>query len=187
MTPTPPASVLASLASTPRTAWLGARAMVFASPESQSVHEHIERVAPTDATVLIQGETGTGKELVARRIHELSGRRGPFVAVNCGALTQSLADSELFGHQAGSFTGASDTRAGWFEAANKGHAVAGRSGGLAAVPAGEAAASASGARGRARGRAQGGAVGRALHRGQQRRAGGCRRRRQLSARPFLSA
>ncbi|MEJ0034468.1 MAG: sigma-54 dependent transcriptional regulator [Gammaproteobacteria bacterium] len=120
MTATPPPNLLASLAATPRTAWLGARAMVFASPESQSVHEHIERVAPTDATVLIQGETGTGKELVARRIHELSGRRGPFVAVNCGALTQSLADSELFGHQAGSFTGANETRAGWFEAANKG-------------------------------------------------------------------
>jgi sigma-54-specific transcriptional regulator len=120
MTATPPSNVLASLATAPRAAWLGARAMVFASPESQYVHEHIERVAPTEATVLIQGETGTGKELVARRIHELSGRRGPFVAVNCGALTQSLADSELFGHQAGSFTGASDTRAGWFEVANKG-------------------------------------------------------------------
>jgi DNA-binding NtrC family response regulator len=120
MSATPPSNVLASLPSVPRATWLGARAMVFASPESQSVHEHIERVAPTEATVLIQGETGTGKELVARRIHELSGRRGPFVAVNCGALTQSLADSELFGHQAGSFTGASDTRAGWFEAANKG-------------------------------------------------------------------
>lgn len=96
------------------------RATVFASPESHSVHERIERVAPTDATVLIQGETGTGKELVARCIHELSGRRGPFVAVNCGALTQSLADSELFGHQAGSFTGATESRVGWFEAANRG-------------------------------------------------------------------
>ncbi len=119
MTSTPPSSVLASLTAS-RTDWLGARAVVFTSPESQSVREHIERVAPTDATVLIQGETGTGKELVARRIHELSGRRGPFVAVNCGALTQSLADSELFGHQAGSFTGANESRAGWFEAANKG-------------------------------------------------------------------
>lgn len=112
--------LLASFGPPSKTSWLGAKAVVFASPESHSVYEHIERVAPTDATVLIQGETGTGKELVARCIHELSGRRGPFIAVNCGALTQSLADSELFGHQAGSFTGANESRVGWFEAANKG-------------------------------------------------------------------
>ena len=120
MTSTPPPTLLAPFGPPSKTSWLGAKAVVFASPESQSVYEHIERVAATDATVLIQGETGTGKELVARCIHELSGRSGPFVAVNCGALTQSLADSELFGHQAGSFTGANETRVGWFEAANNG-------------------------------------------------------------------
>lgn len=120
MTSAPPPTLLAPFGPPSTKAWLGAKAVVFASPQSQSVYEHIERVAPTEATVLIQGETGTGKELVARCIHELSGRTGPFVAVNCGALTQSLADSELFGHQAGSFTGASETRVGWFEAANSG-------------------------------------------------------------------
>jgi len=101
-------------------AWLGARAVIFASPESRALLGRLERIAPTDATVLVQGETGTGKELVARCVHELSGRTGPFVAVNCGALTQTLAESELFGHQAGAFTGATETRRGWFEAANKG-------------------------------------------------------------------
>lgn len=70
--------------------------------------------------MLIVGETGTGKELIARHLHAKSGREGPFVAVNCGAVTDSIADSELFGHQAGAFTGATHTRAGWFEAANDG-------------------------------------------------------------------
>lgn len=97
-----------------------AKAVIFADPKSQTLLEQIERVAPTDAAVLIIGETGTGKELVAKHIHEQSKRTGPFVAVNCGALSQSLAEAELFGHQAGAFTGANETRAGWFEAANGG-------------------------------------------------------------------
>jgi sigma-54-specific transcriptional regulator len=97
-----------------------AKAFIFADPKSQTLLEQIDRIAPTDAAVLIVGETGTGKELVARHIHEQSRRTGPFVAVNCGALSQSLADAEFFGHQAGAFTGATETRAGWFEAANNG-------------------------------------------------------------------
>jgi sigma-54-specific transcriptional regulator len=97
-----------------------AKAAIFVDPQSQALLEQIERVAPSEVAVLITGETGTGKELVARHIHERSKRSGPFVAVNCGALSQSLAEAELFGHQAGSFTGATETRAGWFEAANRG-------------------------------------------------------------------
>ena len=97
-----------------------AKAVIFADARSQQLLEQIERVAATEATILVIGESGTGKELVAKHIHELSGRKGPFVAVNCGALSQSLAEAELFGHQAGAFTGATETRAGWFEAANGG-------------------------------------------------------------------
>ncbi|HEX2586109.1 MAG TPA: sigma-54 dependent transcriptional regulator [Steroidobacteraceae bacterium] len=97
-----------------------ARAVIFADDHSRALLDQIERVAPTDANIMVIGETGTGKELVAKHIHELSKRAGPFVAVNCGALTQSIAEAELFGHQAGAFTGATETRAGWFEAANGG-------------------------------------------------------------------
>jgi sigma-54-specific transcriptional regulator len=82
--------------------------------------QQLDRLAPSDATILIVGESGTGKELTARRVHERSERRGPFVAVNCGALTESLAEAELFGHEGGSFTGATATRIGWFEAAEGG-------------------------------------------------------------------
>jgi len=97
-----------------------AKALVFADPASQRLLEYIEKLAPSEAPVLISGETGTGKELVARHIHYLSGRRGPFLAVNCGAISDQLAESELFGHEAGSFTGAVGRREGWFEAANGG-------------------------------------------------------------------
>jgi transcriptional regulator with PAS, ATPase and Fis domain len=97
-----------------------AKALVFSDPISASLLEYIERIAPSEAPVLIGGETGTGKELVARHIHLLSGRRGPFLAVNCGAISDQLAESELFGHEAGSFTGAVGKREGWFEAANGG-------------------------------------------------------------------
>src|ERR1700744_4975022 len=98
-----------------------ARALVFEDPLSQALLTRIEQVAPTDATVLITGETGTGKEIVARHVHDGSARaRAPFVAVNCGALTPSLIESELFGHEKGAFTGAFASKAGWFEAANGG-------------------------------------------------------------------
>src|SRR5205085_8545056 len=81
----------------------------------------IKQVAPTDVTVLITGESGVGKEVVAQEIHRLSSRREkPFITVNCGAIPEGIIESELFGHQKGSFTGASDTRKGYFEAANGG-------------------------------------------------------------------
>lgn len=80
----------------------------------------IERVAPTNAVVLIQGESGTGKELVARQLHQLSGRQGPFVPVNCGAIAPELLESELFGHTAGAFTGAKGNREGLFSFASGG-------------------------------------------------------------------
>jgi len=87
-------------------------------PASIAFQSVLDRLAPTDATVLIVGETGTGKEGVARYLHHQSPRRdGPFLAVNCGALTESLAESELFGHEKGAFTGATDRHQGWFEAA----------------------------------------------------------------------
>ncbi|MET0335562.1 MAG: sigma-54 dependent transcriptional regulator, partial [Rhizobacter sp.] len=97
-----------------------AKALLFHDPRSLALLQDIERVAQTEATVLVVGETGTGKELVARHIHTCSGRSGPFLAVNCGAFSEQLIDAELFGHEAGAFTGANQARAGWFEAANGG-------------------------------------------------------------------
>ncbi|UCJ15561.1 sigma-54 dependent transcriptional regulator [Pseudomonas sp. MM211] len=98
-----------------------ATAQVFEDPKSQALLAHLQQVAPSEASVLIIGETGTGKELVARHIHNLSGRRnGPFMAVNCGAFSESLVEAELFGHEKGAFTGALAAKAGWFEEANGG-------------------------------------------------------------------
>jgi DNA-binding NtrC family response regulator len=84
------------------------------------VREVVDRVAPTPATVLIEGNTGTGKELVAQLVHERSGRRGPFVPVNCGAIPPELMETELFGHAKGAFTGAHQQRDGLFVAARGG-------------------------------------------------------------------
>lgn len=90
-------------------------------PGLHDIKEQIEAVADVDTTVLILGETGTGKEAVADMIHELSKRKdGPFIKVNCGAIPPSLLDSELFGHEKGTFTGALTTRAGYFEMASGG-------------------------------------------------------------------
>ena len=98
-----------------------ASAQVFTDPESKNLFEYIKQIAPSEASVLIHGETGTGKELIARQIHEHSHRRNkPFIAVNCGAFSESLVESELFGHEKGAFTGALSSSAGWFEAANGG-------------------------------------------------------------------
>jgi DNA-binding NtrC family response regulator len=91
------------------------------SPVMRSLVERLRRVAPTETTALVTGETGSGKELVARAIHELSPRAsGPLLAVNCGAFAEGLLESELFGHVKGAFTGASRDRAGLFEAADGG-------------------------------------------------------------------
>ncbi|GHD68250.1 sigma-54 interaction domain-containing protein [Jeongeupia chitinilytica] len=97
-----------------------AKAAVFADQTSRALLQQLERIAPSTMPVLVIGETGTGKELIARHIHQLSGRKGPFVAVNCGAISEQLAESELFGHEAGAFTGAVARREGWFEAAHHG-------------------------------------------------------------------
>src|SRR5580765_6410187 len=95
--------------------------IVGASRAMGEVYRRTRLVAPTRASVLIVGETGTGKELIARAIHRLSPRAdGPYVRVNCGALTESLLESELFGHIKGAFTGAVDNKTGRFEAAHGG-------------------------------------------------------------------
>ena len=94
--------------------------IIGSSDAMQEVKHVIERVAPSNAVILIEGESGTGKELVARQLHLLSGRRGPFVAVNCGAIAPDLLESELFGHSAGAFTGAKGSREGLFSFASGG-------------------------------------------------------------------
>ncbi len=120
--PTAPASQLLTWPD-PRklTTSIRATVQVFEDPQSAALLERVRRVAPSDANVLIIGETGTGKELIARHVHDLSRRRGrPFVAVNCGAFSANLVESELFGHEKGAFTGAFSAKTGWFEAADGG-------------------------------------------------------------------
>jgi transcriptional regulator with GAF, ATPase, and Fis domain len=95
--------------------------IVGSSAAMLQVHQQIAQAAPSNATVLIRGESGVGKELVARAVHFSSPRKvGPFVCLNCAALTESLLESELFGHERGAFTGATDRKVGKFEAADKG-------------------------------------------------------------------
>ena len=95
--------------------------IIGSSPALKLALSEVERVAPTDSTVLILGETGTGKELIARAIHDLSARSGgPFVKVNCAAIPFELLESELFGHEKGAFTGAIGQKIGRFELANTG-------------------------------------------------------------------
>lgn len=113
-------NILLELEGEPSPLSIRAKALVFADPSSQALLHHLQRIAPSEAPILINGETGTGKELVARHVHRLSGRCGPFVAVNCGAVNEQLAESEWFGHEAGAFTGATSRREGWFEAADGG-------------------------------------------------------------------
>jgi DNA-binding NtrC family response regulator len=96
-------------------------AMVGNSPAMRDIFSLIERIAPSNVSVLITGESGTGKEMVARTLHDLSPRKPrPFVAVNCAAIPETLIESEIFGHEKGSFTGAVERRAGCFELANGG-------------------------------------------------------------------
>ena len=98
-----------------------ASALIFSEPESQKLLDLLDRIAPSNATAYIRGDTGTGKELVARHIHAQSSRSdGPFAAINCGAFSETLVESELFGYERGAFTGAVTSKIGWFESANGG-------------------------------------------------------------------
>jgi len=98
-----------------------AKALVFVDPRSLLLREQLEALAPRRLPVLIRGETGTGKELLARQIHRASDRGGLFVSVNCGGISPNYADAELFGYTAGAFNGATtSSRAGWFGSANGG-------------------------------------------------------------------
>lgn len=97
-----------------------AKALVFVDPRSRQLREELELLAPLALPVLIRGETGTGKELLARQIHRASDRGGLFVSVNCAAISPTYADAELFGYSAGAHSGTASSRAGWFGSANGG-------------------------------------------------------------------
>jgi transcriptional regulator with AAA-type ATPase domain len=97
-----------------------AKALVFVDPRSRRLRQQLEHLAPRAVPVLIRGETGTGKELLARHIHRGSDRSGLFVSVNCGAISPTYADAELFGYAAGAHSGSVSSRAGWFGSANGG-------------------------------------------------------------------
>ncbi|MDU9040698.1 sigma 54-interacting transcriptional regulator [Pseudomonas corrugata] len=97
-----------------------AKALVFVDPRSRRLRHALEQLAPRSIPVLIRGETGTGKELLARHIHRESDRGGLFVSVNCGAISPTYADAELFGYAVGSYSSSASSRAGWFGSANGG-------------------------------------------------------------------
>src|SRR5262245_4499258 len=99
----------------------GAPRIIGEDPQLKQVSQQLHRAADTDATVLLQGESGTGKELFARTLHALSPRaEGPFVAINCAAIPETLLETELFGHEKGAFTGATTRKPGRFEMAHRG-------------------------------------------------------------------
>ena len=140
------------------------RELLARSPSLESIAQRIRRVAPYDATVIVTGESGCGKEVVATTIQQMSARRNaPFVRVNCAALPGSLIESELFGFERGAFTGARERHAGLFEQADGGTLFLDEVGGAAARSAGEAAEGAAGPVLQARGRRQGGDGRRAHH------------------------
>lgn len=97
-----------------------AKALVFIDPRSRQLHDDVERLAPGYQPLLIHGETGTGKELLARHIHRSSGRAGLFVALNCASLSPQHGAAELFGHTPGIYNGSASSRAGWFGSAHGG-------------------------------------------------------------------
>jgi DNA-binding NtrC family response regulator len=117
----PSGSMAQGVDESPRTNSSRTPTLIGESPVMKKLFSVIERVAPTDASVLITGATGTGKELAARAIHDLSSRRdGAFVDINCSAIPETLIEAELFGHQRGTFTGAHENRSGLFEKASGG-------------------------------------------------------------------
>ena len=129
----------------------GAPRIVGEDPKLRQVSQQLHRAAATDATVLLEGESGTGKELFARALHALSPRAdGPFVAINCAAIPETLLETELFGHEKGAFTGAVARKPGRFEVAHRGHAVPRRDWGSSARASGEDSARARGEAIRAR-------------------------------------
>ncbi|MDN3688204.1 sigma-54-dependent transcriptional regulator [Cyclobacterium jeungdonense] len=119
--PRKPAITSQTKSSPPRSESVDLSYQVGQSSQALQIEKHIELVAPTDLSIIVLGESGTGKEYISKRIHQKSKRsNGPFVAVDCGALSKELAGSELFGHVKGAFTGAIDHKTGHFESANGG-------------------------------------------------------------------
>ena len=162
--------------------------MVGESPALQKVLDAVRRAAPTNATVLITGESGVGKELVARAIHRNSLRKDEaFVQVNCAAIPEELIESELFGHEKGSFTGATEKQIGKFELAHKGTIFLDEVGDMSLQDPGQGPARAAGGRGRAHRLAADAAGGRARDRRHQQEPRGPRSRRATSARTSTSA
>ena len=156
------------------------------SPALRRVLKQVETVAPTDSTVLIRGETGTGKELIARAIHDLSPRRDrTFVKLNCAAIPTGLLESELFGHEKGAFTGAISQKIGRFELAHQGTLVPRRSRRHPAGTAAQAAPRLAGAGVRATGRHADDPGGRPPGGGHQPRPGADGRRRPVPRRSLL--